>query len=374
MTSSEWSEWAETETAAIHESGRWRAPRTFDASGPHGTLTDSGASVISFASNDYLGLTQHPGVINAAHSALDHWGAGSGSARLIVGSRPIHAELEGALARWRDAESAVLFPTGFAANLGVFGALANKDTLICSDELNHASIIDGTRLSPAAVSIFPHKDLSALGKFLEERGERRAIVVSDTVFSMDGDIADVDDLRAICHEHSALLILDEAHAVLGPHISTERDDEIIRVGTLSKAVGVVGGFVAGPRVFTDLLINRARSYIFTTAPSPADTAAAFASIGIIQSTEGDDLRRALRRNIEILRPGHPSPIIPIMCGTESRALEASAELLERGMLVPAIRPPTVAPGTSRLRVALSAAHTTENVESLREALIELGLT
>lgn len=374
MTLREWSEWAQRETDAIHESGRWRAPRSFDASGPQGTLTESGASVISFASNDYLGLTQHPDVINAAHTALDRWGAGSGSARLIVGSRPVHEELEEALAQWRNAESAVLFPTGFAANLGVFGALANKGTLICSDELNHASIIDGTRLSPADVSIFPHKDLSALGKFLAERGERRAIVVSDTVFSMDGDIADVDDLRAICHEHSALLVLDEAHAVLGPHISAERDDEIIRVGTLSKAVGVVGGFVAGPRVFTDLLINRARSYIFTTAPSPADTAAAITSIGIIQSSEGDELRAELRRNIEILRPGHPSPIIPIMCGTESRALEASAALLKRGMLVPAIRPPTVAPGTSRLRVALSASHTSKHVESLRDALIELGLS
>lgn len=374
MTLREWSEWAQRETDAIHESGRWRAPRSFDASGPQGTLTESGASVISFASNDYLGLTQHPDVINAAHTALDRWGAGSGSARLIVGSRPVHEELEEALAQWRNAESAVLFPTGFAANLGVFGALASKGTLIFSDELNHASIIDGTRLSPADVSIFPHKDLTALRKFLAERGERRAIVVSDTVFSMDGDIADVDDLRAICHEHSALLVLDEAHAALGPHISPEREDEIIRVGTLSKAVGVVGGFVAGPRIFTDLLINRARSYIFTTAPSPADTAAAVASIGIIQSSEGDELRAELRRNIEILRPGHPSPIIPIMCGTESRALEASAALLKRGMLVPAIRPPTVAPGTSRLRVALSASHTSKHVESLRDALIELGLS
>jgi len=374
MTLREWSEWAQRETDAIHESGRWRAPRSFDAAGPQGTLTESGASVISFASNDYLGLTQHPDVIDAAHTALDRWGAGSGSARLIVGSRPVHEELEEALAQWRNAESAVLFPSGFAANLGVFGALANKGTLICSDELNHASIIDGTRLSPADVSIFPHKDLSALGKFLAERGERRAMVVSDTVFSMDGDIADVDDLRAICHQHSALLVLDEAHAALGPQISPERDDEIIRVGTLSKAVGVVGGFVAGPRIFTDLLINRARSYIFTTAPSPADTAAAVASIGIIQSPEGDELRAALRRNIEILRPGHPSPIIPIMCGTESRALEASAALLKRGMLVPAIRPPTVAPGTSRLRIALSASHTSKHVESLRDALIELGLS
>lgn len=374
MTSREWTEWAQRETDAIHESGRWRAPRTFDAAGPHGTLTDSGASVISFASNDYLGLTQHPTVINAAHTALDRWGAGSGSARLIVGSRPVHGELENVLAQWRNSESAVLFPTGFAANLGVFGALAKKDTLICSDALNHASIIDGTRLSPASVSIFPHKDLTALEGFLAERGERRAIVVTDTVFSMDGDLADVDELRSLCGEYSALLVLDEAHAVLGPHISAERDDEVIRVGTLSKAVGVVGGFVAGPRVFTDLLINRARSYIFTTAPSPADTAAAAASIGIIQSAEGEGLRTALRKNIEILRPQHPSPIIPIMCGTEQRALDASASLLERGMLVPAIRPPTVAPGTSRLRVALSASHTTEQVESLRDALIDLGLS
>ena len=374
MILNEWSEWAQRETDSIHESGRWRAPRSLDASGPQGTLTESGASVISFASNDYLGLTQHPAVIDAAHKALDRWGAGSGSARLIVGTRPVHGELEKALAEWRNTESAVLFPTGFAANLGVFGALANKDTLICSDELNHASIIDGTRLSPADVSIFPHKNLNALEELLAKRGTRRAIVVSDTVFSMDGDLADVDDLRSICCEHSALLVLDEAHAVLGPDVSSDTHDEIIRVGTLSKAVGVVGGFVAGPRIFTDLLINRARSYIFTTAPSPADSAAALASIGVIQSAYGDEMRAILRSNIEILRPGHPSPIIPIMCGSESMALDASAALLKHGMLVPAIRPPTVAPGTSRLRVALSAAHTTQQVESLRDALNDLGFS
>ncbi|MBM3673427.1 MAG: 8-amino-7-oxononanoate synthase [Actinobacteria bacterium] len=365
-----WAEWVRRESERIRGAGQWRAPRDLDGAGPEGKLAPDGRAVVQFASNDYLGLTQHPAVVAAAHAALDRWGAGSGAARLVVGSRPLHTELEAELATWKRTEAAVLFPTGFAANLGALTVLAGPGTLVCSDELNHASIIDGTRLSRAEVAIYPHRDLHALDRLLADRGRgRRALVVTDTVFSMDGDLADVDALVECCAKHDALLLVDEAHAVLGPEIE---DDGVIRVGTLSKTLGALGGFVAGPRRFTDLVVNRARSYIFTTAPTPADTAAALAALRVVQSSEGEILKALLRANIELLAPGHPSPIVPVVCGEERRALEAAAALLERGILVPAIRPPTVEPGTSRLRVTLSAAHTPDQVRALCDALIEIG--
>lgn len=369
-----WESWADRETQRIHDAGQWRAPRDLDGAGPEGKLAPDGRAVIAFASNDYLGLTQHPDVIAAAHAALDRWGAGAGAARLIVGSRPVHSELEAQLAAWKHSESAVLFPTGFAANLGVLTSFAGPDALICSDELNHASIIDGARLARGPVSVFPHRDLDALAGLLRDRGAgRRALVVTDSVFSMDGDVADVDALVDLCASEDALLVIDEAHAVLGPDPDLD-GVAALRVGTLSKTLGSLGGFVAGPVRLTDLLVNRARSYIFTTASTPADAAAATVAVRIVCSPEGDALRERLRANIEILRAGHPSPIIPISCGSEARAVAASDALLARGILVPAIRPPTVRPGTSRLRVALSAAHTPEQVGTLRDELAALQLS
>jgi 7-keto-8-aminopelargonate synthetase-like enzyme len=196
-------------------------------------------------------------------------------------------------------------------------------------------------------------------------------VVTDTVFSMDGDAADVAALTDLCTRHDALLVVDEAHAVLGPDVPPL--ERVVRVGTLSKTLGALGGFVAAPRALADLLVNRARSYIFTTASTPADAAAALAAVGVVRGPEGAALVARLRAHVDLLRPGHPSPILPVLCGSEARALAAAATLLERGILVPAIRPPTVAPGTSRLRIALSAAHTTEQVLHLRATLAELGL-
>ena len=369
-----WAEWSEAETQRIHAAGQWRAPRDFDGAGPVGALAPEGQPVVHFASNDYLGLAHHPAVIAAAHDALDRWGTGAGAARLIVGSRPIHSELEAALAEWKGAEAAVLFPTGFAANLGVLTTFAHADVLVCSDELNHASIIDGTRLAHADVAIYPHRDLEALEALVADRARgRKVVIVSDTVFSMDGDVADTTALVALADRGGALLILDEAHAVLGPDLQPPADAAVLRVGTLSKTLGALGGFVAGPRILTDLIVNRARAYIFTTAPTPADTAAALAAVHVVTSPEGDELRSRLRTNVDQLVEGHPSPIVPIVCGTEDRALDAAAALLERGLLVPAIRPPTVAPGTSRLRIAFSAAHTLNHVRALRVALDELGL-
>lgn len=371
MAAFDWAGWADEQTAGIRTQDRWRAPRSFDAKGPEGRLVAEDRHVVSFASNDYLGLTAHPAVIAAAHEALDRWGSGAGSARLVVGSRPVHHELEDELAAWRGTDRAVLFSTGFAANLGVLSTIGGRGVRILSDELNHASIIDGVRLSRSRAEIYPHRDMEHLAKLLAE-GDEPTVVVTDTVFSMDGDIADLGELLPLCAAHGALVVLDEAHAVLGPDLP-ESDAVVLRVGTLSKALGSLGGFVAGPRAFCEVLENRARSYIFTTGSTPADAAAALAAVRVVRSAEGRSLRDRLRRTVETLVPGHPSPIVPVVVGAEDAALDAARRLLERGLWVPAIRPPTVAPGSSRLRIALSAAHTDEQVLRLAAALTELGL-
>jgi 8-amino-7-oxononanoate synthase len=363
-----WDLRVEAQLAGIRSAGRWRQPRTVDATDAVSGRV-AGQPLVSFASNDYLGLSHHPAVVAAAHEALDRWGAGAGAARLVVGSRPIHDELEEALAAWKGTEDAVLFPTGFAANLGVLTAFGGADVTVLSDELNHASIVDGCRLSRAAVRIYEHNDLDQVAKLLADC-PGPALIVTDSVFSMDGDVADLDALVDLAADHDALLVLDEAHAVLGPELpaAAAASASVLRLGTLSKTLGSLGGFVAGPRAYVDLLRNVARSYIFTTASTPADSAAALAAVTIVRSPEGDVLRDRLRRHIERIRPGHPSPIIPVVLGEEAVALAAAAALEERGLLVPAIRPPTVPPGTSRLRVALSAAHTDAQVELLAVAL------
>jgi 8-amino-7-oxononanoate synthase len=298
------------------------------------------------------------------------WGAGSGAARLIVGSRPVHTELEAALAAWKDSERALLFPTGFAANLGVLSTFAGPGVRVCSDELNHASIVDGCRLARAETAIYRHADVDHLDALLAGAG--RAVVVTDSVFSMDGDVAPLDALTEVCRRHRALLVLDEAHAVLGPEPDLT-GVQVLRVGTLSKTLGSLGGFVAGPARFIELLANRARPFIFTTASPPAVAAAAQAALMVVRSAEGDALRARLRSSVETVKPGHPTPIIPVVLGDERAAMDAADALLVCGLLVPAIRPPTVAPGTARLRIALSAAHTEDHVERLVAALDDLGL-
>ena len=359
----EWDEWAALAAQQIVAAGQWRAPRPFDPSDPQG--------LVSFASNDYLGLFHHPAVAAAAHDAIDPWGTGSGAARLIVGSRPVHHELEAELATWKGTEAAVLFTTGFAANLGVLTTFAGPDTLVCSDELNHASLIDGRRLAGAPLAVYRHLDAAHVDELLRANTRARAIVVSETTFSMGGDVAPVDKLLDVCAHHGALLVLDEAHSVLSTPVEVPADVTVLRVGTLSKTLGALVGFVAGPRRYTDLRVNRARAYIFTPASSPADAAAALAAVRVLRSPEGDALRARLRANVDRLRPGHPSPVIPYVCGSESRALEAADALAARGFLVTAIRPPTVPPGTSRLRVAISADHTPGQIDALATALAEL---
>ena len=376
-TGSAWAEWVEHECRQVESAGRWRAPREFDARGNEGYLQTGGSParpVVSFASNDYLGLASHPDVVAAAHEALDRWGSGAGASRLVTGSRPVHHDLEEALAEWKGTESAVVFPTGFAANLSVLSVFAGGGVVVHSDELNHASIIDGCRLARADVRIVPHGDLDALDASLAAV-PGRSMVVSDTVFSMDGDTVDLEGLCAVAARHGALLVLDEAHAVLGPDLGATDGVDVLRVGTQSKTLGSLGGFVAGPTRFVELLVNRARPYIFTTAPTPADAAAALAAVGVVRSAEGGALRDRLRHHIgRVARatglPDHPSPILPVIVGSEGDAVAASAALLERGLWVPAIRPPTVAPGTSRLRITLSATHTDEQVDRLVAGLTE----
>jgi 8-amino-7-oxononanoate synthase len=373
-----WDVRVDAELDGIRAAGRWRVTRELATTGPVTGVVD-GRPVVTFASNDYLGLTHHPAVVAAAHAALDRWGAGSGASRLVVGSRPLHAELEAELAEWKGTEAALLFPTGFAANLGLLATLGGPGVTILSDELNHASIVDGARLARAGVRVFRHADLDHLAKLLVDvdgSGDGPALVVTDSAFSMDGDVAAVEALIDLCADHDALLVLDEAHAVLGPELparrAAHRGVTVLRMGTLSKALGSLGGFVAGPRRYVDVLRNQARPFIFTTAPTPADVGAALAAVRVVRSTEGGALAARLRRHVDRLCPGHPTPIVPVVLGDEAAALAAADRLLDQGLLVPAIRPPTVPAGTSRLRVALSAAHTDAQVDALATALAALG--
>lgn len=365
-----WPTWVGDQLEAVRAAGRWRQHRTFDAIGPAGRL--DGRPVTSYASNDYLGLSAHPSVQAAAHEAIDRWGTGATASRLIVGTRPGHQALEAAIAAWKGTERALVFPTGYAANLGVLGTLGGPEVAILSDELNHASIIDGCRQARATVHVYRHTDVGHVDDLLAAT-PGRALVVTDAVFSMDGDPAPVTELADRSAAHGALLVLDEAHSVLGPDVPVRDDVDIVRVGTLSKTLGSLGGWVAASGPIIDLLVNRARSYIFTTALAPADAAAALAALDVLRSPEGTELLAQLRDRVDRLRPGHPSPIVPVVLGDEDRALKAASALLERGLLVPAIRPPTVPVGTSRLRVALSAAHSPAMVDELIAALADLDL-
>jgi 8-amino-7-oxononanoate synthase len=349
---------------------RWRSLRVFEGGGVVGRI--DGTAVVSFASNDAFGLSQHPSVKAAAVEAIDRWGTGSGSARVVAGSRKAHEDLEVALADWKDCERALLFPTGYMANVGVLSAFGGAEVTMFSDALNHASIIDGCRLSRSHVVVYPHLDMIALENGLRDATGRK-IVVSEMVFSMDGDVAPITDLIALCDHYGALLVVDEAHDALGVAASVKMGDHVIRVGTLSKMLGSIGGFVAGSTDVIDLCINRSRSFLFTTSLPPADVAAALAALLILRSDEGHLLSERLQAHIDRVRPGWRSAIIPVLIGGEAEALEASQRLFLQGLFVPAIRPPTVPSGTSRLRISLSAAHDASMIDSLLAGLCKGGL-
>lgn len=383
--------WAATAAAAgdqLRDEGRWRVIRSLAESGPRTMLAD-GTPVVQFASNDYLGLSLHPLVIAAANEATERWGTGSGASRLVVGSRAVHDELEADLATWKHAASALLFSTGYAANVGVLTSLArlgvvtDRPIAIVSDELNHASIIDGARLARVPIAIYPHADVDAAAAALSARRAEgfRPVLVTDTVFSMDGDVAPLAALVAAARAVGALVVLDDAHAVfagagadavVGAADGGGGGGDIVIVGTLSKTLGVLGGFVAGPTPLVEWFRNTARSFIYSTASPPSAAAAARAALAVLRSADGDALVDSLRANVDRLAPGNPSAVVPVVIGDERAALDVSDALLDRGLLVPAIRPPTVPVGTSRLRVALSALHTPADVDRLVDALREVA--
>jgi 8-amino-7-oxononanoate synthase len=350
----------------------------------------AGQPRLSFCSNDYLGLAGHPALAVAATEAAARDGFGASASRLVSGDLPAHRELEAALAGFLGRPAALLFPTGFQTNLGVLTSLAGPEDVIVSDALNHASIIDGCRLSRARVAIYPHGDAVAAARHLADaRGARRRLLVTESLFSMDGDAAPLAALAEAAAAHDAVWIVDEAHAlgVLGPGgrglCAAAGLEPDVLVGTLGKALAAAGGFVAGSRALRELLVNRARSFIFTTALPPPVAAAAQAALRIVQSPEGEDRRRRVRAHatrlaaaLGALQPGgvpRPAtlpdgPIQPFVVGPESAALELSATLATRGIFVPAIRPPTVPVGSARLRFTLSASHTAEDVDRLVDGL------
>jgi 8-amino-7-oxononanoate synthase len=344
-----------------------------------------GHRLLLFASNNYLGLADDPRVVDAAVEAARRWGAGTGSARLITGGMRLHDELEASIASLKRAESALLFSSGYLANLGTISALTDRDDAIFSDELNHASIIDGARLSRAAVHVYCHADVAHLDDLLRTTTARRKLVVTDTVFSMDGDLAPLPDIADACERHGAILMVDEAHAtgVVGPggrgavaHYGLEGRVPVV-MGTLSKSLGSAGGYIAGSSQLTAYLRNAARAFIFDTAMPPAVAAAAKAAIGILLSEPERPLR--VRTNASALADGLGLPrpqaaIVPIVVGAAEEALRLSASLLEEGILVPAIRPPTVPPGTARLRATVMATHTEEHIATFASAYCKALVT
>jgi 8-amino-7-oxononanoate synthase len=360
------------ELRVLEADGLRRRPRVL--SGPHGpTVIVDGREVISLSSNDYLGLASHPALIETLERAARSHGVGSGASRLISGTHETHRAAERRLASFVGSEDALLFGSGYAANVGVLSTLLGPQDIVFSDALNHASVIDGCRLSKARVVVFPHADLDALASLLtaHRRGARRAIIATDAIFSMDGDRADLAKLFELSNRHGAWLFVDEAHAlgVVGP---SGRGLSValgvtpqIRVGTLGKSFGVSGAFVAGSAALIELLKNRARSFVYSTAPPAALAATVLTATDLV---EGADDRRArllelagrLRQSLS--RAGHvvlgaDTPIVPVLSGSPEETMAMSAWLFERGIFAHGIRPPTVPEGTSRIRMVPMATHT-----------------
>ena len=346
----------------------------------------AGKKLINFSSNDYLGLATEPALKEAAKAAIDQYGVGAGASRLVCGTLSPHVRLEEKLAEFKRTEAALVFSSGYATALGTLGALCRKDDVIILDKLAHASLIDGARLSGAHVRVFPHNHMGKLESHLQWAAENypdaRVVVVTESVFSMDGDWALLGEIVELKRRYGALLLLDEAHAVgvIGAH-GRGLADQLglaasvdIHMGTLSKALGVSGGYVCGGRRLIELLVNRARSFIYSTASSPAVAAAGCAAVEWMLSAAGEKRRQALRQNLAQFAAEMPplfsgerkvqSAIVPVIVGKAEAALEAAQLLADKGFLVPAIRYPTVARDAARLRVTLSARHTPRQISGL----------
>jgi len=376
--------------AALRDQGLYRQLRRVD-SAPGARLDIDGQSLLNFSSNDYLGLANHPALKSAAIRGLEKFGAGAGASRLICGSLTPFHELEEALAAFKKTESALTFSTGYATAIGAITALLDKEDIIILDKLVHASIVDAARLSGAKLRVFAHNDLNDLEDILKwakgtlhpspfsRQPSRQVLVVTEGIFSMDGDAAPLREIVVLKEQYGAWLMVDEAHAtgILGQN-GRGLADELgvgsqidIQMGTLGKALGTSGGFICGSRALVDFLVNRARSFIFSTAPVPAAAAAAGAAIELMQTHEGESRRKILWQHVEAVHTARrPQPatrsgaILPVIIGGEAEAVAAAAQLRERGIFVPAIRYPTVARGQARLRVTLTAAHTKKDVEQL----------
>lgn len=391
----------------IREQGLYRELRRVDSpQGPHFEI--SGRSMLNFASNDYLGLANDPRLKEAAREATQKYGTGSGASRLICGSLAPHHELEQALCEFKSTQAALSCSSGYATAIGTIGSLLEKEDIIVIDKLVHASIVDAARLCGAKLRVFRHNDPEDLERILkwarhkhqtnrltslpvEGRGrtdgtrKRRVLIVTESVFSMDGDLAPLREIVDLKDRYGAWLILDEAHATgfIGEHRrglaeAFEVADRIeVQMGTLGKALGSAGGYICGSRRLIELLINRARPFIFSTAPSPATAAAATAAVRIVQSSDGEARRVRLWANVDqvknsLIQARWPigvvrSPIIPLIVGDETEALAVAAELADSGVFIPAIRYPTVARGQARLRLTVSAAHGLADIAALSNA-------
>jgi 8-amino-7-oxononanoate synthase len=366
------------ELRKLQAEGLLRALQPLDSpAGPR--VFRNGRELWNFSSNDYLGLARHPEIEAALIEGVRRYGAGSAASRLVCGTLPPHRLLEEELAAAKQTEAALVFSSGFATALGVIPAVVTKHDFVLLDKLCHACLVDAARLSGATIRVFPHNDITKLARLLatirSKHPQARILVVTESVFSMDGDLCSLREIVDLTEQHDALLLLDEAHGfgVLGENGMglAEREGLQQRVtfqmGTLSKAAGLSGGYVAASRDWIELLVNRARPFIYSTAPPPALAHAALTALNLIRSDEGKSLRGKLRDIISIIADS-PTPIIPRILGSNEAALSASASLAEDGFMVPAIRYPTVPRGSARLRISLSATHPPEAVTALKDAL------
>ena len=377
-----------TELDTLRQQGLYRHLRVLDDR-QQATAHFDGRSVVNLSSNNYLGLTTHPKLIEAALKATEEFGVGSGSVRTIAGTMAIHMELERRLAAFKKTEAVVVFQSGFTANAGTVSAILNKEDVIISDELNHASIIDGCRLSRAAIKVFPHKDVGAARTILKElpAGQRK-LLISDGVFSMDGDLGALPDLCAAAEDYGAIMMVDDAHAsgVFGKngrgtidHFNVHGRVDI-QVGTLSKAVGALGGYVAGTKNFIEFLYHRARPFLFSTSHPPAVAAACLAAVDILE-TEPQLIDR-LWENTRFFKAGlvtlgfntgtSESPITPVIAGDGAKAMKLSDRLFQEGVFAQGIAFPTVARDKARVRTIVTATHTREELQFALDAFAKVG--
>lgn len=381
-----------TDLEKIRSANLFRSLRSIDGpQQPH--ILQGKRELLDFSSNDYLGLANHPALIDAGQKALGDFGLGSGASRLVCGTHKPHAELEEAMAEFKGTDAALTFATGYAAATGAICSIMGKGDVIILDKLVHASIIDGAKLSGAQIRVFRHNDLEDLEKKLkwatEKHPDSRRLIVTESVFSMDGDLAPLPNIVELKERHGAWLMVDEAHAtgLFGSHRSGlveelgVSDQVEIQLATMGKALGCSGGAICGSRRLIDLLINRARPFIYSTAPPPAMAASTLAAIDLIRSQEGETRRQRLWAMVEnlktlLIESGRPpgtvqSPIIPLILGDEEATMAAAEKLMAAGINVPGIRYPTVSKGAARLRFTITASHTMDDLVALQNAFAEI---